>query len=48
MQETYEITVEDMLKAHKEGYSVMVIINGEWYELKDEKESKSHKRDRKE
>ena len=34
MQETYEITIEEIEKAMKDGYSVMVIINGEWYELK--------------
>ena len=34
MQETYEITIKEIEKAMKDGYSVMVIINGEWYELK--------------
>ena len=37
MQEKYEITVDEMQKAMKDGYSVMVIINGEWYELKEGK-----------
>lgn len=40
MQETYEITFEEIEKAMKSGYSVMVIINGEWYELKSETKKK--------
>lgn len=37
MQDSYEITLEEIQKAYKQGYSVMVIINGEWYELKTDK-----------
>ena len=36
MQDTYEITLDEVQNAIKKGYTVTVIINGEWYELATE------------
>lgn len=36
MQEKYEITIAEIKEAMERGYSVMVVINGEYYEVKGE------------